>query len=454
MNVMRIMRTIFDRPGSTGKRRAALMLRVVLMIACGAATAHAQSEPIPADPPARWWKGNLHTHTLWSDGDDFPEMVAQWYRDHGYHFLALSDHNVLSQGQKWMRLAEVEKRGGRIALEKYLKRFGTSWVEQRGDGTPESPREIRLKPLSEYRALVEERGAFLMIQSEEISDALGQSPVHINAANIVEVIKPQHGGTIVEVIENNFRAINEQANRLGIEVLAHLNHPNFGWAVTAEDLAHAVSDQFFEVFNGHPAVNQTGDEAHVSIERMWDIANAIRMLKLGAPPLYGLATDDTHNYHFGGSTRSTAGRGWVMVRARHLTPESLIRAIKSGDFYASTGVTLREITFDPQTRELRVLIEPDGDAKFVTHFVGTRKDADMTPRPAPTTRRATQLYSDDVGKTFATVDGLAPTYTLRADELYVRAIIISSAAHENPTWESQKKQAWTQPVGWDRGGQR
>jgi hypothetical protein len=43
----------------------------------------------------RWFKGNLHTHSLWSDGDDFPEMIADWYKQHGYHFLAISDHNVL-----------------------------------------------------------------------------------------------------------------------------------------------------------------------------------------------------------------------------------------------------------------------------------------------------------------------------------------------------------------------
>ncbi len=36
---------------------------------------------------ANWWKGNLHTHTLWSDGDDYPEQIAKWYKDHGYHFL-------------------------------------------------------------------------------------------------------------------------------------------------------------------------------------------------------------------------------------------------------------------------------------------------------------------------------------------------------------------------------
>jgi hypothetical protein len=51
--------------------------------------------PVTADGP-RWWKGNLHTHSFWSDGDDFPEMIADWYKTRGYHFLGLSDHNVLS----------------------------------------------------------------------------------------------------------------------------------------------------------------------------------------------------------------------------------------------------------------------------------------------------------------------------------------------------------------------
>src|SRR5579883_1070740 len=27
--------------------------------------------PLTTSPP-QYWKGNLHTHTLWSDGDDFP----------------------------------------------------------------------------------------------------------------------------------------------------------------------------------------------------------------------------------------------------------------------------------------------------------------------------------------------------------------------------------------------
>ena len=45
----------------------------------------------------RWYKGNTHTHTLESDGDSTPDEVTRWYHERGYHFLVLSDHNVLTQ---------------------------------------------------------------------------------------------------------------------------------------------------------------------------------------------------------------------------------------------------------------------------------------------------------------------------------------------------------------------
>ena len=32
----------------------------------------------------KWYKGNLHTHSLWSDGNDFPDMIVSWYRERDY----------------------------------------------------------------------------------------------------------------------------------------------------------------------------------------------------------------------------------------------------------------------------------------------------------------------------------------------------------------------------------
>src|SRR5580765_1525162 len=75
---------------------------------------------------SKWYKGNLHTHSLWSYGNDFPELICEWYRDHDYDFLAISDHNILAEGDKWMKIAELRKRGAMTALNEYLKKYGTS----------------------------------------------------------------------------------------------------------------------------------------------------------------------------------------------------------------------------------------------------------------------------------------------------------------------------------------
>ena len=53
----------------------------------------------PFSLPGRWYKGNLHTHTTLSDGGAAPEEAIAWYREHGYDFLALTDHWVLARGQ-------------------------------------------------------------------------------------------------------------------------------------------------------------------------------------------------------------------------------------------------------------------------------------------------------------------------------------------------------------------
>jgi len=48
----------------------------------------------------------------------------------------------------------------------------------------------------------------------------------------------------------------------------------------------------------------------------------------------------------------------------------------------------------------------------------------------------------------ATRPGLVAAYTMGGDELYVRATVTASLGHENPSFEGQRRQAWTQPVGW------
>ena len=449
--------------------------RLVLLIGLlfAATTQPSVGDEVPRNPAARWWKGNIHTHSLWSDGNDFPDMIAEWYRQHDYNFLALSDHNILSQGQRWMRHSEIIQRGGPDVVNKYVDRFGLNWVETRELRDDDNDYEIRLKPFSEYRALVEQRGQFLMMPGEEISDSVAGAPVHLNATNIVELVQPLGGETVAAAIEANLRAVADQARRTGREMIVHLNHPNFGYAVSAADIAHAVSEKFFEVYNGHPGVNQLGDENHPSVERIWDIANTIRLAQMNAAPLFGVATDDSHEYH-GGDV--SPGRGWIMVRACHLTPESLIRAMKRGDFYASSGVRLSDVTFDADSREICLVIDAEDGVTYTTQFVGTPRAAVGEPpaegqseasgeaveitdggstKPAKSDSAAggapsiaLSIDSTKVGIVFATEVGDHPTYRLDGSELYVRAIVTSSRDHPNPSYDGQKETAWSQPVGW------
>ncbi|HET9278119.1 MAG TPA: hypothetical protein VFN95_08020, partial [Flavitalea sp.] len=122
----------------------------------------------------------------------------------------------------------------------------------------------------------------------------------------------------------------------------HINHPNFHYAISTQDMIDLRGERFFEVYNGHPRVNNEGDSTHVGTEQMWDIIN-IAYFKKNQPLLLGLGTDDTHNYHQFGPAFSNAGRGWVTVLAGSLEPHALIDALERGDFYASSGVTLSEV---------------------------------------------------------------------------------------------------------------
>ncbi len=396
----------------------------------------------PALEPLRWWKGNLHTHSFWSDGDDFPESIADWYKTNGYHFLALSDHNVMQRGERWIT---VTNQARLAALAKNQARFGAKWVEER----PLQPvRQIRLKTLREFGPLFNERGRFLLIPSEEISDHYKVLPIHINATNLREPIKAKGGSNVTEVIQRNIDAVLEQRRSTGQPMFPHVNHPNFGWAITAEDLMPVRGEQFFEVYNGHPAIHNEGDEHHASIERLWDIVLTFRLSRLKLGILFGLAVDDSHHYHQFKRTNSNPGRGWVMVRARELSARAIVDAMESGDFYASTGVRLRNIR--REARELSLDIDAEAGVTYKTEFIGTLEGFDPTstpgPRPTNSIYAVTRRYTEQIGAVLAVAEGSQASYKLQGDEIYVRARVTSSKPKPNAFGTNETEMAWTQPL--------
>lgn len=427
----------------------------------------AAARALAADPEVpRWFKGNLHTHSLWSDGDDYPEMIADRYKQAGYQFIAMSDHNVMAEGTRWLELKGpaviagiVDERGGGSVLALYLARFGPGWVEQR---EAEGKKFARLKPLAEYRTLLEEPGRFLLIPAAEITSRWRRpatatepergGPVHLNHTNPTQLVAPVAADNALEIMQKAVDAVQAQRKATGQPMLVHLNHPNYIWGVTAEELMRVHGEKFFEIYNGHPGAHNPGDHHHLSTDEIWDVILTRRLAELGLEPMFGIGSDDAHHYHQLMPGRSNPFRGWIMVRATQLTPESIIQALDAGDFYASSGVTLTDVQRAGNT--LSVDIAPESGVTYTTQFIGTRRGYDPssqlieTPSNDPAAAKALphRRYSKDVGAILVEVRGTKASYTLKGDELYVRAKIISSKPKANGSVADEVECAWTQPL--------
>ena len=391
------------------------MIQNVLLCVLAVTTLASCSQKIDS---RQWYKGNLHTHSYWSDGDEFPEMIMDWYKSRDYDFVALTDHNILAQGEKW-----IVVRRGRIyekAFEKYLSKFGNDWVTFKRDT---GRVQVRLKTYDEYKPMFEDEN-FLIIQAEEITDNFNGKPIHMNATNLQTLIGPQGGSSVTEVMQRSVNAVLEQREKTGVPMMPHINHPNFHFAITANDIIGVKGERFFEVFNGHPQVFNYGDSTRPGTEAMWDQIN-IAYHQKNQPLLYGLATDDSHNYHLLGSQYSNAGRGWVMVHSDSLTPASLIGALERGDFYATTGVILDKL--DLRKNSLYVDVKAEPGVNYRIEFVGATSQ-------------------DQQSRILKTISGPEATFELSGNYIFVRARIISDKRKENPFQEGDYEMAWTQPV--------
>jgi len=325
-------------------QRATVLLTVLLMSAC-----QRQPEFENSDTSGmHWYKGNTHTHTLMSDGDSPPELVARWYKDHGYQFLVLSDHNVFVDPATLATLQD---------------------------------------------------SSFLLIPGEEVTSKFEDKPVHVNGLNLSGVIPPQFDSTLVGTIQKNVDAL-RAAN-----AVPHINHPNFRWAFSTNELLQIRNDKLLEIFNGHPLVNNFGGGGWPGMEQVWD------QLLAAQRRIYGIAVDDAH--HFQGAFapgRSNPGRGWVVVRARALNAPEIVSNLERGWFYASTGVELDDFVIEKRRLEIR--IRPQGDAKYRTVFLG---------------ERGRLLYHTEQNPAI---------FSLQGQEPYVRAKVTDSAGAV----------AWLQPV--------
>ena len=84
----------------------------------------------PFDAPGEWYKGNLHTHTTESDGKLSPAENMQWHAGHGYHFVAITDHNRLTDPLAFnprpplLAIPSVEITARRMPVEYHILSIG------------------------------------------------------------------------------------------------------------------------------------------------------------------------------------------------------------------------------------------------------------------------------------------------------------------------------------------
>jgi hypothetical protein len=298
----------------------------------------------------RWYKGNTHTHTINEGGDSTPDEVVRWYREHGYQFVVLTDHNLLTR---------VDALNGIYGSDEH----------------------------------------FLVVQGEEVTSRAGDKPVHVNGLNVQRVVAAHTGGSVVETLQANIDGIRAASG------VPHINHPNFGWALTPDDLQRARNYRLLEVYNGHPSVNNLGGGGVPGLEEAWD-----RLLSSGKT-VYGIAVDDAHVFKQPGNPAvSGPGRGWVAVRAARLDAQALLEALERGDFYASTGVVLDDVR--ATQKELIVRVKVEGTTKYRIQFIG---------RGGALLREALEPEAK---------------YSFAGSEGYVRAKIL----------DSNGRMAWVQPV--------
>jgi hypothetical protein len=381
--------------------------------------------PAAAEGAPVWLRGNTHTHTLWSDGDAPPETAIAWYVDHDYDFLVLSDHNLVQTGERWFDVSD----DGRLTpakVDAVADRFGTDFADLR-EG--EAGLQMRLRRLDELKSMFDRTGEFVLIPGEEVTSSFRLAQVHINAINVDELLPPLKGESVQATIQDNLDAIAAWGDANDRPVLAHLNHPNFRKSLSASNLAEMRGERFFEVYNGHRSVENERIGNRPSMEEMWDLA-LIARLHGGAGdggPLYALATDDAHD-HYEVDAVSIPGRGWIMVRSATHDPDDIVRAMRAGDFYASSGVELTDVR--KETDRLVIDIDAEDGVTYLTEFIGVPIDGDAPP----TTR------------TLMATDADPAVYEFKGDELYVRARVTSSRLHPRPYRKGDFETAWTQPV--------
>jgi hypothetical protein len=340
---------------------------------------------IPDPAPPGWYRGNTHAHTSANSFDAYtsPVEVARWYSEHNYNFLFITDHqyptdvtplnNQLAVAGKFLVLPGMEVtqtviRNGESIYTHVSSLGATAFV--RGPGS----------------YVLNERGGWDGTWYWTTSDGSAAYAY----TTIISSVRSAGG-------------------------LTQINHPNLKGPVQLHDLEQLSTDtMLYELWNVMDSSHNDGEAGAPSTEELWD------SLLTRGKSLFAVAADDSHQ--LGAQSAEGSGGAWIMVRSNTLTQAAILAALKRGDFYASTGVALREVGFDGRT--LAISVQPANQEEIANQ--------NRWPRI---------LFVGAGGKVLYETRGHEASYMLKAGDGYVRARVTDERAFC----------AWTQP-NWPRSG--
>lgn len=401
-----------------------------------------------------WKKGALHCHTLWSDGRSLPEMVLHTYKEMGYDFVSLTDHNIFQDDPAaWLQIMAEEG-----AWPSYL-----SWAEYHRtcaalpgmlDYKDRGFRKfVRLRTYRELAEIFNEPDKFLLIPGEEVTcidcdfneASERKYHLHLNLIDQQSCVPAATDGSALEIT----RSLIAQADP---GALITLNHPYWQvWDVPPELLIECKELKFFEICNNGTAAMQ--DEWIYPREKFCDFILAHR-LKRGNGIIYLTASDDAHYYDQERRRKMCAvNTGYIMAKVPgKLTAGNIKSALLAGDFYGSTGVELAEVNFDAAANTLHIKVAPEYQAACRIDFISTGKDFDSSIEYAeytaenPKFSRRRPIIRQDIGKVVKSVEAQSASYTMTPDDLYVRCVVTSTRENllQNPFYPRYQT-AWSQP---------
>ncbi|MDO5566461.1 MAG: hypothetical protein Q4G59_07370 [Planctomycetia bacterium] len=407
---------------------------------------------------AEWYKGNFHMHTYWSDGGNLPENAIAQYQKQGYQFLCLTDHvffqsDTLRIEDPWKKFYETpnpkafEGETSRwrpispksAAVLEATKRFGADSLKFKTVG---KQTYYRLATFSELEKRFNKPGKFVLIPGFELSTSSEGRQNHCNLINFRGDYKPVSQPTMTETIRSNYKLAKDfhaQEIKSNEPWLFSINHPIWRYYdISPQYVIDLPEIRFFELNNNGLFMYSKFDAPYYvhpdawTPEKWWDIVNSFRAEK-GQPLLIALGSDDRHSYDPEKIATPLGPHSWSWVDADSLTPTDIVHAVSQAKVYCSNGITLQKIAFDKKSGTLDVEVKADSKLEYRIEFFGTKKGFDKTstkfqcviPDGKRKTKREIDLFSEQIGIVLKKVDGTKASYTLKDDDLYVRARVIT-----------------------------